>query len=171
QNFKDLQNQNFKDLQSENFKNLQKQNTQNSLNQNSKNCAPSNDNLNRSLKYRQIEYADNIEQYLHAADLVVTRAGATAVFELSALKCKALFVPLPKGVSRGDQIFNADLAKEYGGNILLQDKNFDKNFVSSVNLAFKNPPMRVIENDANRKIAEIICDTIRRGELWSDKKQ
>ncbi|MEG1529022.1 MAG: glycosyltransferase, partial [Clostridia bacterium] len=87
-----LQNQNSQNINSQN---LQSVNFKNSVLSN----ANLNANLNRSLKYRQIEYADNIEQYLHAADLVVSRAGATAVFELSALKCKALFVPLPKGVS------------------------------------------------------------------------
>ena len=46
---------------------------------------------------------------------MLSRAGATAVYELSALRKRALFVPLPKGISRGDQIDNARLAEEYGG--------------------------------------------------------
>lgn len=120
--------------------------------------------------YIQLEYADNIGDYLHASDLVVSRAGATAVFEISALKKKALFIPLPKGISRGDQIYNAELAKEYGANILIQDKDFENIFENAVLKSLTISPMKSIENDANGKIVGILCDSIRRGELCRNKK-
>jgi UDP-N-acetylglucosamine--N-acetylmuramyl-(pentapeptide) pyrophosphoryl-undecaprenol N-acetylglucosamine transferase len=58
--------------------------------------------INRS-GYYNVPYADNIEDYYALADVVVSRAGATACAELSYLNKKMLLIPLPKGASRGDQ--------------------------------------------------------------------
>jgi UDP-N-acetylglucosamine--N-acetylmuramyl-(pentapeptide) pyrophosphoryl-undecaprenol N-acetylglucosamine transferase len=121
--------------------------------------------------YVRAEYADDIAPYYASADLTVSRAGATAVFELSALRRRALFIPLPKGASRGDQLFNAALAKEYGADVLYQKKGFEKQLPSAVEKALKASPMRRIICDANGKIAEIVYASIRRGDLCSDKKQ
>ncbi len=51
---------------------------------------------------------------LACADLVVSRAGANAVFELLALRKLQLLVPLPATASRGDQIENAAYARAQG---------------------------------------------------------
>lgn len=126
-------------------------------------------NITRT-NYLGFEYADNIELFYAVADAIVSRAGATAVFEISALEKRALFVPLPKGVSRGDQIYNARLAQEYGAQVLVQDNNFAKNFPSAVDKTFLYTPMKKIANDANGKIADIVCDTLRRGEKCKNKK-
>ncbi|MDE7373567.1 MAG: UDP-N-acetylglucosamine--N-acetylmuramyl-(pentapeptide) pyrophosphoryl-undecaprenol N-acetylglucosamine transferase, partial [Clostridia bacterium] len=113
---------------------------------------------------------DNIADFYAVSDLVISRAGATAVYEISALKKRAIFVPLPKGVSRGDQIFNAELAEEYGGITLCQNESFSDKFLRTIEKALQNPPMRPISADANGKIADLICDSIRRGEKCKDKK-
>lgn len=120
--------------------------------------------------YRSFEYADNVADFYAVSDVVVSRAGATAVFEISALKKRALFIPLPKGISRGDQIDNAYLAQEYGGHVLMQDESFFDNFLPAIQKALKNPPMMCISNDANGKIADIVCDKLRRGEKCKNKK-
>jgi len=58
--------------------------------------------------YRQFGFAGRELADIYAAsDIAVSRAGATAVFELLALKLPALLIPLPKSASRGDQIQNA----------------------------------------------------------------
>ncbi len=120
--------------------------------------------------YKCFEYAEDISAFYAVSDIVVSRAGATAVFEISALKKRALFIPLPKGVSRGDQIYNADLAKEYGAQVLAQDADFANNFVKAIKVTAQSSPMKIIANDANGKIADIVCDTLRRGEKCKDKK-
>ena len=51
---------------------------------------------------------------LAATELVVSRAGANAVFEFLALGIPALLVPLPLGASRGDQILNAEYVRKKG---------------------------------------------------------
>lgn len=58
--------------------------------------------------YFQMEYADSqLPDLFAATDLVLSRAGATALFEFAALELPVLAVPLPLGASRGDQIENA----------------------------------------------------------------
>lgn len=120
--------------------------------------------------YISYEYADDIATFYASSDVVVSRAGATSIYELSALQKKALFVPLPKGISRGDQVDNANLALEYGGNLLLQDENFSCNFLPKILETYKNPPMSKIQSDSNGKIVKIICDTLRRGEKCKNRK-
>lgn len=58
--------------------------------------------------YRQLEYVGaELPDVFAAADLVLSRAGANALFEILALQKPNLLVPLPLGASRGDQILNA----------------------------------------------------------------
>lgn len=58
--------------------------------------------------YRQLEYVGpELPDVFAAADLVLSRAGANAIFELLALQKPHILVPLPLTASRGDQILNA----------------------------------------------------------------
>lgn len=124
-----------------------------------------------SPRYKTMEYAEDMGSLYAACDAVLSRAGATAVAEISALGKRAVFVPLPKGVSRGDQIPNARLAESYGAFVLPQDENLVHKLYPAVKKAFDAPPMRRISDDANGKIARLIDDTIRRGVKCKDKKR
>ncbi|MCH5278261.1 MAG: undecaprenyldiphospho-muramoylpentapeptide beta-N-acetylglucosaminyltransferase [Christensenellaceae bacterium] len=65
--------------------------------------------------YRQYEYiGKELPDLLAATTLVVSRAGANAVFEFLALGKPALLVPLPLEASRGDQILNAEYVRKKG---------------------------------------------------------
>lgn len=58
--------------------------------------------------YRQYEYiGPELPDLFACTDIVLSRAGANAVFEFLALAKPALLVPLPLSASRGDQILNA----------------------------------------------------------------
>lgn len=58
--------------------------------------------------YKQYEYiAEELPDLLAAADIILSRAGANAVFEFLALAKPALLIPLPSKSSRGDQLLNA----------------------------------------------------------------
>lgn len=58
--------------------------------------------------YTQFEYINEALPDLFAmADLIISRAGATTIFEILALKKLNILIPLSKKVSRGDQIVNA----------------------------------------------------------------
>ena len=65
--------------------------------------------------YRQFEYVGKeLPDMLAATEVVISRAGANAVFEFIALGIPALLVPLPLEASRGDQILNADYVTKKG---------------------------------------------------------
>ena len=65
--------------------------------------------------YDQREYVDaGWGDLLAAADVVVSRAGANALFELLALRKLTVLVPLDAQSSRGDQLQNAAFAQQQG---------------------------------------------------------
>ena len=73
--------------------------------------------------YTQLEYVDaGWGDIIAAAQLVVSRAGAGALYEWCALGKPHLLVPLPKTASRGDQIENAAFAKARGWSLVLAEE-------------------------------------------------
>lgn len=124
----------------------------------------------KSERYIPMEYSDDMGSMYAASDVVLSRAGATAVAELAALGKRAVFVPLPKGISRGDQIPNARLAKEHGGLVIMQNERLDAALPALLLSAFSAPPMRRISADANGKIVSVIDVTMRRGVKCKNKK-
>lgn len=59
-------------------------------------------------RYRSYEYASGeLPDLMACADLVLSRAGANAIWEFAALRKPMLLVPLPRTASRGDQLKNA----------------------------------------------------------------
>lgn len=72
--------------------------------------------------YAQLEYVDaGWGDVIAAADLVVSRAGAGALYEWLALGKPHLLVPLPREASRGDQIENAAFAKARGWSLVIDE--------------------------------------------------
>lgn len=57
-------------------------------------------------RYRQFEFITDMGAAYACADLVISRAGSGAIFEILALKKNALLIPL-EGATRGDQKENA----------------------------------------------------------------
>lgn len=69
--------------------------------------------------YVVLPYADRIDLAYAAADLVVARAGANTVCELTAVGLPGIYVPLPIG--NGEQRLNAADVVRAGGGILVDD--------------------------------------------------
>lgn len=73
--------------------------------------------------YYQFEYIDKeLKDLFAAADIVVSRAGANAIFELLSLNKPNLLIPLPAGASRGDQILNAESFRKQGFSMVLPEE-------------------------------------------------
>lgn len=73
--------------------------------------------------YRQYEFVgEELPDVFAATDVVVSRAGANAVFEFLALSKPALLIPLPLSASRGDQILNAGYFARKGYAAVLEQK-------------------------------------------------
>lgn len=81
------------------------------------------ESLNASPGYRQYEYLhENLSHILALADIVVSRAGATILFELLALNKPNLLVPLSRKASRGDQVMNAASFEASGYSAVFKEK-------------------------------------------------
>ncbi|KTC81382.1 undecaprenyldiphospho-muramoylpentapeptide beta-N-acetylglucosaminyltransferase [Legionella brunensis] len=82
-----------------------------------------NDLLNRE-GYCQFEYAnEELADLFAASDLVISRAGANALYEILALEKPHVLIPLSAKVSRGDQIQNAKYFKEQGISVVVEEEN------------------------------------------------
>ncbi len=68
----------------------------------------------QNVDYLQVDYLNAPQDAFAWADIVLARSGSGTVSELLALKKPALYVPLPKNESRGDQIQNAEFLQKLG---------------------------------------------------------
>ena len=83
--------------------------------------------------------SENWGHMLAAADLVVSRAGANALFELLALQKVCIFLPLSRKVSRGDQISNAQYIVENNlGEVLDEDVLTPESFLEVIMQTYRN---------------------------------
>jgi UDP-N-acetylglucosamine--N-acetylmuramyl-(pentapeptide) pyrophosphoryl-undecaprenol N-acetylglucosamine transferase len=72
-------------------------------------------------------YTDRMDLAYAVADLVVCRAGANTVCELTAVGLPAVYVPLPIG--NGEQRLNAADVVAAGGGLLVEDRTFTPEWV------------------------------------------
>lgn len=108
--------------------------------------------------YHQISYADNIEDFIAASDIVISRAGASTALELLALNKKVIFIPLPKGGSRGDQELNATFYEKNNFALKLeQDELTVQNLLKKIE-KLQIAPLKRYYYD--KKIPEKIVNTI-----------
>lgn len=99
-------------------------------------------NLNKTVNhndYKQIEFSSDMPTILKATDYAISRAGANTIYELFANLVPSIFIPLPKTVSRGDQIDNAKYFKSQGLCEMIFQENLNKNILfEKLNLLEKN---------------------------------
>jgi UDP-N-acetylglucosamine--N-acetylmuramyl-(pentapeptide) pyrophosphoryl-undecaprenol N-acetylglucosamine transferase len=80
--------------------------------------------------YVAVPYVDQMQLAYAAADLVVCRAGAMTVAEITAVGLPAVFVPLPIG--NGEQRLNAQPVVAAGGGLLVDDERLDGAMLQSL---------------------------------------
>ncbi|MDD4761765.1 MAG: undecaprenyldiphospho-muramoylpentapeptide beta-N-acetylglucosaminyltransferase [Candidatus Pacebacteria bacterium] len=116
--------------------------------------------------YNQFSYIDeNFFNILAIADIVVSRGGATSLYELGVLNKPTLVIPLSVIASRGDQIDNAKYFKQLGLAEILyeEDLNID-NFLSNLEkMHYKKYEIKEEENifkhtDSINDIVKTILD-------------
>ncbi len=108
--------------------------------------------------YYAIPFSNNIADLYALADVVLCRAGACTLSELTALGKRTLAVPLPKGVSRGDQQENAERYRSLGLIRTLQQEELTPcNLAQAIKASFFSPqPVSEYDWDTPKKIAELI---------------
>ena len=117
--------------------------------------------------YYQKEFASDMADWLALCDFALCRGGANTLFELAALGVPALIIPLPKTVSRGDQIDNAlYFNRHYGTKILFQEDMSKETLIDALDglkadaAEIKSALSRAQGIDGTRKIAEILTDYV-----------
>lgn len=93
-------------------------------------------NLDHSLDhtdgYRQYEYIkEELPDLFAMADLIISRAGANAICEISTLAIPNLLIPLSANASRGDQILNARSFEKQGYSEVIEEENLTKDTLLS----------------------------------------
>ena len=97
------------------------------------------DNHHSGKNYLQVDYAENMGDYIAFADVVLSRAGSGAINEFLACKKPMFLIPLSKKCSRGDQIENAKLFKELGLCDMLEEEECnDTEFVKRLEKTYQN---------------------------------
>lgn len=103
-----------------------------------------NGNIEKSLRnkqgYSQFEYVkEELPHFMKASSLVISRAGANAIFEFLALAKPNLLIPLSKKASRGDQILNARSFEKAGYSLVLEEEELsNKVFLNELNYLYEN---------------------------------
>lgn len=92
-------------------------------------------------RYQVREYLGEMQDALAVADVVLCRAGAGTVCELTALGLPAVYVPLPIG--NGEQRLNAGPVVAAGGGMLIADADLDPAWLRSTLLPLLADPSRL----------------------------
>lgn len=126
-------------------------------------------NFNNELKvkdYKQIEFANDMWTIYKVSDYAISRAGANTILELLANHIPTIFIPLPKGVSRGDQIENAKYIEKIGAaKVIYQNKLTEEklqNTLKNLKKEAKNIVLAIkkqkIDDGTKKIISQIIAN-------------
>jgi UDP-N-acetylglucosamine--N-acetylmuramyl-(pentapeptide) pyrophosphoryl-undecaprenol N-acetylglucosamine transferase len=92
--------------------------------------------LNEYKKYESamvkvFAFIDDISKVYSAADLIIARAGATTIAEITTLGLASLLVPSPN-VAENHQYYNAKSLSDHSAAVLLEDKSLSNRFFIEV---------------------------------------
>ena len=111
------------------------------------------------------EYIYDMPRVMAAADLVLCRAGASTISELTYMHKPTIFVPSPF-VTHNHQFKNAKVVEEAGGALIFEEGRFEpKELLRAVNDILSSPDKLGRMSEAMAKLAkpgatDMICDRI-----------
>lgn len=116
--------------------------------------------------YVQYEYIKKELADLFAlSDIVISRAGANAICEISALKKPNLLIPLSANASRGDQILNARSFEKLGYSKVLEEEELNNEILlKTIRYLYANKDSYIkamsesSQMDSIGKIVQMICE-------------
>ncbi len=112
-----------------------------------------------------LEYISNMDEYLSAADLVVSRSGALTVAEVTVCGKAAIFIPFPNATGN-HQYYNAKAVADNGGAVIIEEKDLTDEALVAEILKFKNNFELVKSMGAKSKecapmdAADIVCNNL-----------
>ncbi|QBR84444.1 undecaprenyldiphospho-muramoylpentapeptide beta-N-acetylglucosaminyltransferase [Legionella israelensis] len=115
------------------------------------------DKLDASLRqfagYCQFEYVhQELPDLLAASDVVISRAGANALYELLALNKPHILIPLTKKASRGDQIQNAEYFQQQQISYVIKEESLTPEYLMSMLSELMADKERIIDKIKELKI-------------------
>ncbi|QZY57182.1 undecaprenyldiphospho-muramoylpentapeptide beta-N-acetylglucosaminyltransferase [Crassaminicella profunda] len=97
-----------------------------------------------------MEYVHDMAKYMGASDLVMCRAGAITLAEVTAMGLPTVLIPSPY-VANNHQEFNAKVLEKNGASVLLPEKELtDRNIINLLN-SLLNDEKRLKEMEAKSK--------------------
>ena len=100
-------------------------------------CGKGQTSLARCEGYAPFEFVDKeFKDLMALADVVISRSGSNAIFELLSQKKPMLLVPLPSTSSRGEQSLNAQSFQKQGFAEILKDEDADKDLIAAVDMVY-----------------------------------
>ncbi len=120
--------------------------------------------------YVQYEYIKKeLPDMFALADLVISRAGANAICEISALAKPNLLIPLSANASRGDQILNARSFEKQGYSKVMEEESVTpEKLLQAIHDLYQNKETYInamknsSHNDSIRMIIGLIESTVKR---------
>ncbi len=90
----------------------------------------------------------------NACDLIISRAGSGAIFEIAYFKKPAILIPL-KSAANNHQFFNAFEVKKYNGIVIVEEENFTFNIVYNQikNILFNLEKIEELKNGLEKFIS------------------
>ena len=119
--------------------------------------------------FRMWEFNTTMDELMGAADVVVSRAGATTIAEMAALKKATILVPFER-LPGGHQVKNAERLASTGAAAVINDYEMVKNpsaLLDEIRRLVKNPRLRAdmadklseeARSDAAKRLADIILE-------------
>ena len=121
--------------------------------------------------YVQFEYLhEKLKDMFALADVILSRAGANAIYEFLALQKASLLIPLSANASRGDQILNARSFEKQGySKVLLEEDLNDETLIKALLDLYENREnyVQAIKKSRQQNATEIIVTLI---EEYANKK-
>lgn len=108
------------------------------------NNVPFGDGTNIDLR----EYINDMDVCLPACDLVISRAGASSISEISALAKPSILIPSPN-VAENHQFHNANTLAQDGGAVLIEEKNLTPEILSATVKNLKDNRQKLDEISIN----------------------
>ena len=123
------------------------------------------ESLTNTEGYVQYEYIkEELSDLFALADLVISRAGANAICEISALKKPNLLIPLSANASRGDQILNARSFERLGYSKVLEEEELtQETLLQAIQTLYQNREDYITamsqsnQMDSIGRIVDLIC--------------
>jgi len=122
--------------------------------------------------YETVEFiGPELPDYLAAADVVISRAGAGSLWELVTLRKPMVLIPLGTGSSRGDQLKNAELLEKRGAARVLSGEVTASDLKAVLDELFDTVEARgklsvacegLAQKQGDRAIADLILESLRK---------